>query len=152
MEAIFPLISSSVCGPLGISHLPRLWLKVLLHATGRLPEGYRHGTGGFDEMLLDALGIEPAAFIAYIERELPNYLALEAWVKAHAKHLDAETIHRHNRIVATRDQKEELAAEKRTALGLNEPELRHAITLNDLDDWLGAHAQIVQQYSRSGAP
>ena len=48
-EPIVPVLSSSVMGPLGVKHLPRLWLKILLHACGRLPDGYRHGVGGFDE-------------------------------------------------------------------------------------------------------
>lgn len=142
MEPIIPLISTTVTGPLGIAHLPRLWLKALLHATGRLPEGYRHGTGGFDEMTLVALGIEPAAFIAYIDAERPSYLALEAWVKANAKHLDPETINRHNRIVRSWDKKEEMAADQRAFIGLDEPELRHSVTLNDLDDWTCVHAQV----------
>ena len=48
MEMI-PLISGAENGPLGIVHLPRLWLKMRAHAVGVLPEGYRHGNGGTDE-------------------------------------------------------------------------------------------------------
>src|SRR5580704_6874643 len=91
-EAIVPLISSSVAGPLGAKHLPRLWFKVLLHATGRLADGYRHGQGGFDSMTFENLGIDPNLFIAYVERERPTYQGCEAWVRAHASRIDAGSI------------------------------------------------------------
>ena len=68
MEPIVPLISSTVAGPLGAMHLPRLWLKILLHAVGRLPEGYRHGEGGFDSLTISNLGIDGRELIAYVER------------------------------------------------------------------------------------
>jgi len=34
-ETYVPLISSSVAGPLGVLHLPRLWQKVSLEAVGK---------------------------------------------------------------------------------------------------------------------
>jgi Domain of unknown function (DUF5069) len=142
MEPIVPLISSSVMGPLGARHLPRLWLKILLHSAGRLPEGYRHGRGGFDEMTLDDLGIDADAFIAYIEREQPTYLALEAWVREHATKLDAASIAEHNRKIAEREKPEQMAVEIRTALGLP-PTITNSTALNDLDDWALAHRTIV---------
>src|ERR1700682_2704180 len=89
---IVPVLSSSVMGPLGVRHLPRLWLKILLHGCGRLPEGYRHGVGGFDECLTTTLGLDRDAFIAYIETEKPDYLTLEKWVRANATSLTADAI------------------------------------------------------------
>ena len=35
MDTIIPLISSGTEGPLGVKHLPRLWLKTLLSACGK---------------------------------------------------------------------------------------------------------------------
>src|SRR6185295_7355837 len=40
MSTHVPLISSGVAGPLGVLHLPRLWLKVSLEARGKLANGY----------------------------------------------------------------------------------------------------------------
>jgi len=40
MAKIVPLISSGVAGPLGVLHLPRLWLKVSLECRGKLADGY----------------------------------------------------------------------------------------------------------------
>ncbi len=139
---IVPLISSSVTGPLGVCHLPRLWLKILLHACGRLPEGYRHGSGGFDGLTLEGLGIDAAAFVAFIETSRPMYLECEAWVRANATNLDAASITKLNTAIVARDKPAEAAAELRAQLGVDDS-VRKAIALNDLDDWALAHASIV---------
>ncbi|MEO6990443.1 MAG: DUF5069 domain-containing protein [Candidatus Baltobacteraceae bacterium] len=143
MEKIVPTISSSVRGPLGACHLPRLWLKIVLHATGRLPEGYRHGSGGFDGMTIEGLGLDGDAFVAYVESERPTYLACEAWVRAHATRLDAASLEEHNRIILERVKTEEAAAEQLREIGAGVPPgLRHAVSLNDLDDWTSLHRQV----------
>jgi hypothetical protein len=142
VEQEAPLISSSVAGPLGVTHLPRVWLKILLHAAGRLPEGYRHGAGGFDELLCTNLGIDRDAFVAYIENEQPGYAELEDWVKANATNLNAESIAKHNAAILGRDLPPNLLEERRTALGITDPSLTKAVTLNDLDDWAAAHRRI----------
>jgi len=73
MEPIYPLISSAAKGPLGVCHLPRLWLKILLFACGRLPEGYRHGEGGFDEFTTTNLGLDrDAEHLGRVERVAPE--------------------------------------------------------------------------------
>ncbi len=141
-EEIVPLISSSVSGPLGIRHLPRLWLKILLYAAGRLPEGYRYGAGGFDELLTSSLGIDNAALVAYIEDEKPNYLQLEAWVEERAHNLTPESVAAFNEIVLTRDMSTEMAVERRERLGIADPAFAHAVSLNDLDDWYEAHRRL----------
>ncbi|MGH7706941.1 MAG: DUF5069 domain-containing protein [Vulcanimicrobiaceae bacterium] len=145
MEKIVPLISSTVAGPLGVLHLPRLWLKILLHAADALPEGYRHGTGGFDEFLCNNLGLEPAELIAFIATERPSYSQCEAWVKTHATKLDPESIAWHNIAIRTRNMGEQLAADRRATLNIADPTFANATTLNDLDDWNGVHAQIVER-------
>jgi hypothetical protein len=139
---IVPLISSSVAGPLGARHLPRLWLKILLHAKGQLPEGYRHGHGGFDEMTLTNLGIDPDALIQFIETNLPAYLELEDWVRANATKLDAASLAAHNEAIAAREKPAEMGEAMRRALGIAEWTLNNSVALNDLDDWALAHATL----------
>ncbi|MGP6191555.1 MAG: DUF5069 domain-containing protein [Vulcanimicrobiaceae bacterium] len=141
-EEIVPLISSSVAGPLGVLHLPRLWLKILLHACGRLPEDYRHGAGGFDELLTTSLGIDNAAFVSYIENEKPGYLQLEAWVKAHATKLTVDAVAAFNHAIRTRDMRPEMAAERRARFGIADASFAHGVTLNDLDDWDQAYRRL----------
>ncbi|MBV8151712.1 MAG: hypothetical protein JO101_09240 [Candidatus Eremiobacteraeota bacterium] len=137
-EPIVPAIGSHAAGPLGVQHLPRMWLKILLHACGRLPEGYRHGTGGADERTLLDLGIDRDAFIRFVETQLPTYLECEAWVRAHATNLDAESIAKHNAL-GRRQKTPELAASQRRFIGIDDADLRSGPMLNDLDDWMTIH-------------
>ena len=74
-ETYVPLISSGVAGPLGVVHLPRLWQKVSLEATGRLAPGYPAVGKGFDAMTLAALGLDEQAVTDYsrkTNRPIPN--------------------------------------------------------------------------------
>jgi len=133
-----------VKGPLGVAHLPRLWLKILLHACGRLPEGYRHGVGGFDEFLTTTLGIDRDAFVAYIETEKPDYLTLESWVRANATNLTPEAIETMSQRAATVDLPETMRADRAARLRFNDPSYIKAVALNDLDDWLGMHEALTR--------
>jgi hypothetical protein len=137
-----PLLSTSVYGPLGLKHLPRLWLKILLHACGRLPEGYRHGTGGFDEALTTAVGIDNAAFIAYIQESKPSYVALEAWVRKHATNLTADSIAAFNAHVENAQLPEAMRADRFARIGFSDPSYTNAIALNNLDDWAAMHEEL----------
>ena len=142
METIVPLISSRCLGPLGVAHLPRLWLKLLLHALGRLPDGYRHGVGGFDEMTCNALGIPAEDLIAYVTSVKPHYLQFEEWVRARAD-LNHDRIAMHNADVLARDKTVENAAEQRAYIGEGAPETRNAVLLNELDDWVTLHRALL---------
>src|SRR5256886_13042911 len=99
-DTYVPLISSGVAGPLGIVHLPRLWQKVSLEATGKLASGYPAVGKGFDAMTLAALGLEEQAVRDYIKQNNPTYPEFEAWVKKNAKSLNREAIEKHNAAVA----------------------------------------------------
>ena len=57
MNTIVPLISSGVAGPLGVLHLPRLWFKLSLEAKNKLAPGYPGAGTGFDQMVIDGLGL-----------------------------------------------------------------------------------------------
>jgi hypothetical protein len=142
-DQIVPLISSSVAGPLGAMHLPRVWLKILLHAEGRLPDGYRHGIGGFDELVCTNLGIDRDAFVAFIEQKKPTYLELEAWVRENASNVNAESIAAHNRAILARELPEEKRAERYAGIGATDRSITNGVALNDLDDWTAVYRQIV---------
>jgi hypothetical protein len=136
-----PAISTAMAGPLGVLHLPRLWLKRRAHAAGRLPEGYRLGTRGFDGTVAAALGFDYDALSAFIEAELPDYLTTEAWVREHATTLTPDTVAALNaRIMATK-LPGEYAPGMRARVGVDES-FERSIPLNDLDDWLGLHEQL----------
>src|SRR3954467_126952 len=81
MDTIVPLISSGVSGPLGVLHLPRLWLKTSLEARGKLAPGYPGAGKGYDQMVIDALGLNRDAVINSVKTSRPTYPQFEAWVK-----------------------------------------------------------------------
>ncbi len=135
MKKMPPLISSRVTGPLGILHLPRLWLKAGLDASGQLADGYWVGKG-FDAMLLEALNIPVEGFKAFMKSK-PSYPQIEAWVQQQpGVKLDSATIHKINTAILHYHHKEEvrkgIAAKGAFAAECNAPD---AATLNDFDDW-----------------
>ena len=81
MDTIVPLISSGVAGPLGVVHLPRLWLKASLEARGKLAAGYPGAGKGYDQMVIDGLGLNREKVLAYIKDNKPTYTQFENWVK-----------------------------------------------------------------------
>ena len=148
-EPIVPLISSSTTGPLGLCHLPRLWLKVLLHGVGRLPDGFRHGTGGTDEFLFTQIGLDGADFVHFVESERPTYMQCETWVREHATNLNERSIAAVNEGVRNHKKPEtlpekRLLAAKQYSIGLVGSDIADPVMLNDLDDWTSVHAQVTK--------
>lgn len=139
-DDFIPLISGATSGPLGVVHLPRLWLKLLLHALGRLPEGYRHGAGGSDEIVMTSLGIDPDAFIAFIAKEKPDYLACEAWIETHATNVTPDGIAKANKGVLEGMMPDPRRSEWQKRFGVDFAE---GWKLNQLDDWAAVHEQLI---------
>jgi hypothetical protein len=119
-----------------------VWLKIRLFSAGRLPEGYRHGVGGFDEFMLTTLGVDRDAFIAFVENEKPDYPAVEDYVRTHATNLNDEAIAKVNTRIDTFDMPEELLADRRQRLRL-EPGYTKGVRVNDIDDWDAFHQMLL---------
>jgi len=143
MSKIIPLISSGVTGPLGVLHLPRLWQKASLGAAGKLHPDYPAIGAGYDQMVLDGLGIDKAAFEQFIASEKPTYPQCESWILAQSGgSLDGGAVSKLNAAIAGYHH----AADVRTAIlgasGIpDEGKILDAINLNNLDDWLSFHQQ-----------
>lgn len=137
MDKIVPLISSGTEGPLGLKHLPRLWLKTLLSAHGRLLSGYKDVQPGFDFMCLEGIGIDPEAARDYLFREKPSYLRFEAWVKAQpGADLSPETIARVNKAITQRQKTDESRRKVLEESGLpDDGNITDGVMINNLDDW-----------------
>ncbi len=137
MNTIVPLISSGVAGPLGVLHLPRLWLKILLEAIGKLAPGYPAAGKGFDQMVMDGLGLKREAVLEFVRTRKPTYPQFEAWVKANATKLDRASIEKLN--AAIRNYQHDDATRKAILAANGIPDdanaPRDAISLNNLDDW-----------------
>ena len=147
MDPYIPLISSGVAGPLGILHLPRMWQKAMLEATGRLHPDYHSLCPGFDFMVLDALGIARDDFADYIAANLPTYPQCEAWVREQCgASLDPELVAKLNAEILGYHHQFSVRGPILAANGLPDNGTLHdAVSLNNLDDWLGFHRQITRQ-------
>jgi len=145
MKSIVPLISSSVSGPLGILHLPRLWQKALLQSFGKLAEGYKAIGPGFDHKVLNCIGVDPEAARAFINSARPTYPAFEDWVRSQPNvKLDAETIKQANHLVLSYQHRDDVRASMLAGAGMTDDgTIRHGVPLNDLDDWQGFHAALI---------
>ena len=140
MSKIVPLISSGTKGPLGVLHLPRLWQKVSLEAAGKLADDYDGIGGGYDTMVINALGLDAEAVRSYITNEKPTYPAFEAWIQAQdGATLGDDAIGALNDSIVGYNHEPEEKARVLSTNGL-ESGPDDAVNLNNLDDWLEFHA------------
>lgn len=147
MNTIVPLISSGVAGPLGVVHLPRLWLKVSLESRGKLAPGYPGAGKGYDQMVIDGLGLNREALIDFIKTSRPTYPQFEGWVKKQpGVKLDKAAVEKLNAAIRGYIHDD---ATRKSILGANAiPEdataPRDAVNLNNLDDWKEFHEAVLK--------
>jgi hypothetical protein len=151
MEKIVPLAGPSVKGPLGVAHLPRLWLKAVLRAANALPEDYSTNYGGTNKLLLDGIGLDPEATSAFLATR-PNYMEFESWVREHARTLDAASIDATNAVLAGKQKPPTRAAEMRGIIGLTDSQENRAPLLDSLDDWATIHASLASRRGQKIEP
>jgi len=145
MSHIIPLISSGTSGPLGVLHLPRLWLKASLGAAGKLHAEYPPCGHGYDQMVLDGLGIDKAAFESFIAESKPTYPQLEAWIlEQSGGALDAAAVAKLNAAILGYHHTDAVRASILAACGIpDDGKILDAVNLNNLDDWQGLHQQVI---------
>lgn len=141
MNNTIPLISSGLTGPLGVLHLPRLWQKVSLENAGKLHSDYPGIGGGYDSMVLNGLGLDKDAFIAFMQTK-PSYTQLEAWIlEQSGGALDAEAVSTLNDSITGYNHTDETRAAILSACGLEDNgTILDAVNLNNLDDWQSFYA------------
>ncbi len=146
MSKVVPLISSGTAGPLGVIHLPRLWQKVSLEAVGKLADGYPGIGGGYDMMVINALGLNADSVKKFIKDSKPTYPQFEAWIKKQpGVKLDNATIHKSNVAIQGYIHKDDVRKSILSANGIaDEGSVHHgAVDLNNLDDWKEFHASTI---------
>jgi hypothetical protein len=146
MNRIVPLIGSAEVGPLGVLHLPRLWLKVSLDAKGLLADDYPAIGTGFDKMVLDGLGLRKEAVTEFISKSRPTYCQFEAWIKDQpGVRLDSASIARLNESIRSYNHD---VGTVQAVLGENglpsDIGIRDAVTLNRTDDWKCFHDAVLK--------
>lgn len=142
-----PLISSGVAGPLGVLHLPRLWLKCSLEACGKLAAGYPGLGKGYDAMTCAALGLGTDAVKKFIADSRPTYPQFEAWVKKQpGVKLDKATLYKHNQSIRGYIHDDQTRKSILGASGLADDGSCNpgAVDLNNLDDWYEFHQAVLK--------
>ncbi|TLD69217.1 DUF5069 domain-containing protein [Phragmitibacter flavus] len=137
MSQIVPLISSGVAGPLGVQHLPRLWQKASLEAVGKLHSDYPGAGQGYDQMVLDGLGLDRTEFLDYIKASKPTYVQLEGWVlEKKGGSLDQAAVKQLNDAINGYIHDDGTRASILAAAGRpDDGSVKDAVNLNNLDDW-----------------
>ena len=139
-----PMISSGTKGPLGVLHLPRLWLKVSLEAQGKIADGYPGIGAGYDSMVIDALGLSADAVKSYISSEKPSYTQFESWVQSQpGVKLDAETISTLNSAIEGYIHDDATRQGILSSCELPDGDPKDAVNLNNLDDWYEFHQAVL---------
>ena len=146
MSNIVPTISSGTAGPLGVQHLPRLWQKASLDAVGKLHSDYPAAGAGYDQMVLDAIGIDRDAFLAYISENKPSYVACETWIlEQKGGSLDQGAVDKINADINGYIHDDATRAEILGAAGrADDGSIKDAVNLNNLDDWTIFHAEEIK--------
>lgn len=141
---MIPTISSGVAGPLGVLHLPRFWSKVLMDAKNALHEEYPACGGGFDQMVLDALGLDKDKTIAFITDNSPTYTQFEAWVlEQSGGSLDSDAVAKINADIKGYNHDDETRQTVLNAVGIEDDgSILDAVNLNNLEDWNEFHADL----------
>ncbi|MDB6021342.1 MAG: hypothetical protein JWQ04_1199 [Pedosphaera sp.] len=141
MNTIVPLISSGVAGPLGVLHLPRLWLKTSLEARGKQSAGYPSCCKGYDQIFVDGLGLKREAVLDFIKTSKPTYPEFEAWVKKNGTKLDKASIEKLNSAIKGYIHDDDTRKGILGANGLPDDAsaCKDAVNLNNLDDWKEFH-------------
>jgi hypothetical protein len=145
-DTYVPMISSGTAGPLGVLHLPRLWLKVSLESQGKLAAGYPGIGRGFDAMTCADLGLDEQAVKNFIKQNKPTYPEFEAWVKQNAKSLTPAAVEKHNAAVRgyIHDDETRKKVLDECALADDASAAKDAVNLNNLDDWYEFHQAVLK--------
>lgn len=142
-----PMIPCNVAGPLGVLHLPRLWLKVSLEARGKLAPGYPGIGKGFDSMLIAGLGLNADTVKNFITEKKPTYAQFEAWVKGQpGVKLDRASIYKLNQSILGyhHDDEKRRSILKDAGYSDDGSVTGAAVELNALDDWASFHAEVLK--------
>jgi len=140
---IVPTISSDSVGPLGVAHLPRLWQKVVLSEKGLLSAGYDFCGQGYDQMVLDGLGLDREETLTFL-KTIPSYFDFERWIlEKKGGQLDAASVEKLNAAIRGYNHSDVVRKSILRSADLEDKgTFKDAVTLNNFDDWTEFHASL----------
>ena len=112
---------------------------------GVLNEEYPACGAGFDQMVLDGLGLDKDATLAYISDNSPTYPQFEAWVLGAERpvSLDQAAVDELNAAIAGYNHDDDTRGGILGASGIEDDgSILDAVNLNNLDDWYEFHASL----------
>ena len=114
-----------------------------LEARGKLAAGYPGCGKGYDQMVLDGLGLDRQKTLDFIKNNRPTYIQFENWVKQQpGAKLDKANIDKLNDSIRGYNHDDNTRKGILSASGLQDDAsaCRDAVNLNNLDDWNEFHA------------
>lgn len=143
IKKIVPMISSRVqstpgiLSENGILHLPRLHQKASLARSNMLDDEYDACGQGFDQMVLNGLGIDRDDFLTHINNDQPTFVETERWIlaKRGGNRMTLGEESQINESVKAYEHDEAVRVTILSAAGLTDyGTILDAVTLNEIDD------------------
>ena len=99
---------------------------------------------GYDQMVLDGLGLDRDATLAYLTENLPSYPEFEAWViEQSGGSLDSNAVAELNAAIEGYNHADDDRQAILGGAGIDDDgTILDAVNLNNLDDWTEFHAQL----------
>jgi hypothetical protein len=105
---------------------------------GKLASGYPGVGKGYDQMVIDALGLKKEAVVDFIKNNRPSYAQFEGWVKKQpGVRLDKATVDQLNSSIKGYIHDDGTRKNILGACGIADDAsaCKDAVNLNNLDDW-----------------
>ncbi len=120
--------------------MPRLWQKLSLGAAGKLHDDYPACGQGYDQMVLDGIGLDKQATLDFVSSKKPTYVEFEKFAAENATKLNQTAVSQLNAAIVGYQHTDETRQEILSTAGLPDGKPTDAINLNNLDDWQLFHA------------
>ena len=106
-----------------------------------MPADYPECGAGFDQMVLDGLGIDRDVAVAYVKENKASYNEFEEWIIAQrGGSIPQEEIEASNQAIRGYNHDDETRSEILNAAGKQDDgSILDAVNLNNLDDWTELH-------------
>ena len=115
-----------------------------MDAVGQLHSDYPACGAGFDQMVLDGLGLDKDATLAYISDNRPSYTEFESWIlEQKGGSLDQAAVDELNAAIRGYNHDDDTRGAILGAAGVaDNGSILDAVNLNNLEDWTDWHADL----------
>lgn len=149
-RSLIPLVPSSTMGiTIKLLQLPRLWLKLIAEARGELAKGYPGAGKGYDDMIINGLGLKRDAVLKFVREQLPSYPEFESWIRVQpGVNLEPGNLAARNADISGYEHDEATCKGVAEKEGLPADVPRKALIINFYDDLGAVYRQLVPKNVR----